>query len=66
MPFAAADFIGCGAVPDLIASTIRLAIVFLCQLSRASHVKGSCGVVVDRQITIVAFVIQSFVWKPFG
>jgi hypothetical protein len=48
MPLAAADFIAGGAVPDLIASTIWLAMILLGQFRSGSR-KGSSGVIVGRE-----------------
>jgi hypothetical protein len=40
MPLAAADFIACGAVPALIASTIRLAMVLSLSASLCGQTQG--------------------------
>jgi hypothetical protein len=60
MPLAAADFIACGAVPALIASTIRLAMVFSYQHHCVVKCKGRCGVF-EEQVTLNHSAIQLFV-----
>ena len=60
MPLAAADFIACGAVPALIASTIRLAMVFPCRHHCGVKRKGRCEVF-EEQVTLNQAAIQLFV-----
>ncbi len=60
MPLAAADFIACGAVPALIASTIRLAMVFSLSASLWGQTQGQVRVF-EEQVTLNQAAIQLFV-----
>jgi hypothetical protein len=62
-PRAAASLIGCGAVPDLMASTIWCEMAFFFQLKRTEPEGQTREIATERQITIDGRLVQLFLFE---